>query len=138
MLESSKHQKNQNPLISLSWPRAPNGGAQHISKAPNLELVINPNFSISTNWANQAIYTKSITSIINLTSNSSLNTMKQLKIKSRSFKSGSTTLEQQLGFINLKRVFITTIVKHFIHYTCSSLSSNFSIIKTQEIKKGMT
>ena len=26
--------------------------AQHISKAPKSELVINPNFSISTNWAN--------------------------------------------------------------------------------------
>ena len=96
---------------------------------------MNPNFSISTNWANQAIYTKSITSIINLRSNSSLNTMKQLKIKSRSFKSGSTTLEQQLGFINLKRIVITTIVTHFLHYTCSSLLSKQPSTKTTRHKE---
>ena len=96
---------------------------------------MNPNFSISTNWANQAIYIKSIVSIINLTSNSSLNTMKQLKIKSRSFKSGSTTLEQQLGFINLKRIVITTIVTHFLHYTCSTLSSKQPSTKTTRNKE---
>ena len=96
---------------------------------------MNPNFSISTNWANQAIYIKSIVSIINLTSNSSLNTMKQLKIKSRSSQSGSTTLDQQHGFINLIRMFITTIVKHFLHYTCSTLSSKQPSTKTTRNKE---
>ena len=40
---------NQHETLHASYTH-PN--AQHISKAPNSELVINPNFSISTNWAN--------------------------------------------------------------------------------------
>ena len=96
---------------------------------------MNPNFSISSNWTNQTKLVKSITSIIILSSNPSFNTMKKLKIKSRSSQSGSTTLDQQHGFINLIRMFITTIVKHFLHYTCSTLSSRQPSTKTTRKKE---